>query len=256
MNEEVKESAKAVQEVAKTTTEAIRATEKLGKFVSTTIAEPLTATIGILTDKLQFMRWERQVRLTDCAMEIIKRRQLYGKVRVVPPKLAFPIIENASLEEEDFLQDMWVNLLVSAMDPCVEMPRMTFVDIIKQLTPTDTRILQCLNQEYILNGSKIFAPDPLGKEPSSVKMPATFTSPSIVPIRRSKVIEKLGLSDEEQFEISIDNLVRQGCVTLYRDVYIRLLGENDLWNKTNYDQVCITSLGVSFVGACAEPEGR
>lgn len=254
MSKEVIESAKAVQEVAKTTTEAIRATEKLGKFVSTTIAEPLEAIVGILTDKLQFMRWDRQVRLADRALEIIKRRQFQGGARIVPPKLALPIIENASLEEDDFLQDMWINLLVSAMDPCVEMPRSTFIDIIKQLTPMDTRILQCLSQEYISHRQEVFVSSSSEVASSVVKIPATFASPSIVPISRSRVAESLAVSDEESFEISVDNLVRLGCVTLYRPVYLRLLSADERWNKTNYDQICITSLGVSFVEACAKTE--
>ena len=54
--DEVSESAKAVQEVAKTTKAGIEATEKLGGFVSKIINEPIDAVVGILSDKLKFVR--------------------------------------------------------------------------------------------------------------------------------------------------------------------------------------------------------
>ncbi|MCI5211443.1 MAG: hypothetical protein D3910_22270, partial [Candidatus Electrothrix sp. ATG2] len=42
----------------------------------------------------------------------IDERKIGNNHRTVPPKIAFPVIENASLKEDDFLQDLWANLLV------------------------------------------------------------------------------------------------------------------------------------------------
>ena|ERR1041385_7520473 len=105
MKNEIEETAKAVQEVAKTTKTGIEATRQVGAFVSRIINEPLEAVVGMFTDKLQFMRAERQLRLVERWPQILRERKIEGALRIVPPKFALPIIENASLEEDDELQD-------------------------------------------------------------------------------------------------------------------------------------------------------
>jgi hypothetical protein len=114
MNEEITESAKAIKEVAKTTREAISVTEKLGKFVSDLIHEPSKIVVDILADRLKYVRWQRQIRLLERMKKIIRDKNLSVDIISVPPKIALPIIENASLEEDDYLQDMWANLFVES----------------------------------------------------------------------------------------------------------------------------------------------
>ncbi len=65
MFDEVTEAAKAVQETAKTARSGIEATQALGRFVSRITTEPLETVMGILNDKLQFVRWERKLRLAE-----------------------------------------------------------------------------------------------------------------------------------------------------------------------------------------------
>ena len=55
MNEEIIETAKATQEVAKTTTKAIEAVNKVGSFLSKALGEPIEEAIGMIGDKLKFM---------------------------------------------------------------------------------------------------------------------------------------------------------------------------------------------------------
>ena len=57
------ETAKAIQEVAKTTGKAIDASEKFGTFFSRFAQGSLEQCMGIFEDKLKYMRWERQLRL-------------------------------------------------------------------------------------------------------------------------------------------------------------------------------------------------
>ncbi len=63
------------------------------------------------------MRWERQHRLIEKAHEFLGERGYQFPVNQLPPKLAIPILQNASLEENNFLQDKWASLLVNASDP-------------------------------------------------------------------------------------------------------------------------------------------
>ena len=63
----VNETAKAVQEVAKTTGKAIDAAQNFGGFFSKYVSGSVEQGMGIFEDKLKYMRWERQVRLNILA---------------------------------------------------------------------------------------------------------------------------------------------------------------------------------------------
>jgi hypothetical protein len=103
----------------------------------------------ILNDRLQFMRWERKLRLAERGRELLRERGIEGPLRPVPYKLALPIIEHASLEDNDELQDLWANLLTSAVDPKFEgLIRSAYVDIIKQLEVVDVHILDAVYERY------------------------------------------------------------------------------------------------------------
>ena len=132
MSDEIGESAKAVQEVAKTTGQAISIVYKIGSFFSRIMEESIDATCGMLSDTLKFKRWERQLSLIDKAERIINNRHLSNKTRPISPKLALPIFQYASLEEDELLHDVWANLLVTALDPSCQLPRSAFIDIIRQ----------------------------------------------------------------------------------------------------------------------------
>lgn len=233
MLDEITEAAKAVQETAKTARSGIEATQALGRFVSRITTEPLETVMGILNDKLQFVRWERKLRLAERGREILDQRGIQGPLRPIPYKLALPIIENASLEDNDELQDLWANLLASAVDPQFEGPiRTAYVDIIKQLEVVDVHILNEAYESY-----KNWLEGMLRKEtvPSN-----RYYLPSGNSIKKDVIIERLAISPYV-YENSIDNLVRVRCLGLYL-----------AYNGTLF----ITSLGVSFVEACTRPTSR
>ena len=145
MSEELKtiqETAKATQEVAKTTGKAIDAAEKLGKFVSKYIAGSLEQGMGIVHDKLMYMRWERQQRYMARAQLFLKQLGLEEPSRAVPMQLLIPMLQGASLEENDELQDRWAKLLVNAADAesRVVVTR-NYITILEHLTPYDARVL-------------------------------------------------------------------------------------------------------------------
>jgi hypothetical protein len=110
----IQETAKATQEVAKTTAKAIGAAEKLGQFVAKYIHGSLEQGMGIVHDKLLYMRWERQQRYIAKAQEYLKTLNLSAPTRPVPMQLAIPLLQGASLEESNEIQDRWAKLLVNA----------------------------------------------------------------------------------------------------------------------------------------------
>lgn len=137
------ETAKAVQEVAKTTAKAIDAGQRMGSFLAKYVGGPLEQAMGIWEDKLKYARWERQLRLMKKGEEVMREAGLPGPTRQIPLKLAVPLLQGASLEEDDYLQDRWVNLLVNAANKQsgIDLQR-SFIDILERLTPLEARILE------------------------------------------------------------------------------------------------------------------
>lgn len=246
MSEEISESAKAVQEVAKATRVGLEATTKLGGFVARVINEPLEQVTGILSDRLRFMRWERQLRLRDRMIENIRERGLEGQfnngeLNTVPPKLALPIIENASLEEDDELQDLWANLLASALDPNFSGKiRTAYIDIIKQLEVVDIHVMNLIYQSY-----KRWCGDNYNLDDDEQS-----TSPTVYSVAQMTIRDAIGLG-RNAYENSIDNLIRVRCVA----PFVEEQGNDaDIDNTIDYRyyEVCITSFGVGFVEACTD----
>ncbi len=235
--DDIVEIAKATQEVAKTTSKALDVSEKVGGFVAKVIGEPVECAVGMLVDKLRFLRWERQLRMVDRCEEIIKKRGIEGKTRSVPPKFALPIMENASLEEDNDLQDLWANLLSSALDPEFDGSlRSAFIDIIKQLETVDVHVLNLIYKYY--------------KNALNVQRISQDASPISIGLSKKDIIKKINMTPFV-YENSIDNLMRVRCVSsLVIKISSIMAGNEPMTVDKGYDVICITSLGIGFVEAC------
>jgi Abortive infection alpha len=244
MNEELKETAKAVQELSKTANSALEITKMMGKFVGNLVSEPFEEIIGILTDNLKFIRWKRQVRLAERIKEFIKANGL-NKFRMIPPKFALPLIENASIEENDELQDLWAKLLVTSIDPTKEFPRQGFIDIIKQLEAIDVQILKFIYDEYsqkTRTSNKIYFLQNSDED-----------DPTRYAIFLNKILNELKI-DKKIYYSAVDNLMRMRLVTYH--IWSKSITSENIYDTVSsiagYDVLAITSLGVDFVKACIE----
>jgi hypothetical protein len=141
---EIEESAKAVQETAKATGKAIDAGRELGGFLRAVFGGSLEQLGGMLEDSLLMRRGVRRLRLI----------QRYNEMRIemgLPPnatkpvslKFGLPLIEAATLEDDDILQDMYARLLANATDPTstIEAKR-AFVSILQDCGPLEVRLLE------------------------------------------------------------------------------------------------------------------
>ncbi|WP_082108945.1 Abi-alpha family protein [Azospirillum thiophilum] len=97
----------------------------------------------MLHDHLKVVRFERQVRLLDRAAEFMAERGKAGPDRKIPLNVALPLLEAATLEEDNDLQDLWVRLLVNGTDGDRpdEIER-SFVSILRDMSRLDAEILQ------------------------------------------------------------------------------------------------------------------
>jgi len=143
--EVVIESAKAIQSIAKATDRALDTGQKVGGFMAKFIEGPLEHSIGIFEDKLRFHRWERQIRLMERADEVLKSISLTSHTKPIPLKLAIPLFEAATLEDDEGLQNRWVSLLVNATNENSGMEiHRSFIEVLSQITPMEAKILDLL----------------------------------------------------------------------------------------------------------------
>jgi hypothetical protein len=63
----------------------------------------------------------------------------------VPPRLFLPLIEAASAEDNESLQEMWAGLLANASHDAGAVSA-SFVETLKQLSPAEARFLETLNR--------------------------------------------------------------------------------------------------------------
>lgn len=235
-SETIISASEATKEVAIAAQGAIRVVEKSGGFMAKVLGDAPENLFGIMSDKILLWRWERQLRLIDTVEEIIKQREIEGKTRPVPPKFAFPVLEQASLESDNDLQNLWANLLANAMTPELDMPKTSYIEILKQLDPIDIRVLNLIYKSYIKSVRQ-----------GTLK---TTDSPAMLGFSGEDIMNFNGLIRSE-YEAVIDNLLRVRCVTFLRlsgsDITI---GGTPIITDKGYESICLTSLGKNFVSAC------
>jgi len=233
MNDEIKESAKAVQEVAKTAGKAIDLSEKFGQFISQYVGASLSASFGIFEDKLKYMRWERQIRLMQRANDFLLKEGFAQPNQEIPLKFAVPLLEAASLEDDDYLQDLWAKLIVnSAIETSGITINRTFIDILERLSPMEAKILNVV-YEIPYEDMHHHGVDTRNLPRSAVSFP-----------EKSAQIERM--EPPEEVKLALANLDRLGCISVSRS-----MGGGQLFGGLNP-----TLLGKRFFEACKLPSER
>lgn len=222
----VSETASAAQEVAKTTGKGIEAVQEIGAFVARFLGGPLEQASGIVEDKLKYIRWERCVRYMQRAEEFLGQQGLQAPTRSVPMKIAIPILEAASMEEDDDLQDIWARLLVNAADAdSGSNVTRSLVTVLQDFGPLEVQLLQAIHD----------APaemEPIGVVPT-MGLPHEYLDP------KSDLEGETGLPPEP-IQVALWHLVRLGCI-----------GSAGTWDSiVGIRRVQITALGRVLVKAC------
>jgi hypothetical protein len=217
------ENAKAAQEAGKAIQEIAKTTRDFGRFVAKIVGGPLEQASGIAEDYLRYARWERQVRFQQRAEAFLLERGVENKIRPISMSVGIPLLQAASLEEDDDLQDLWARLLANGLDPNsgVEVKR-AFVSILEDMGSLEARLL-----EAIAAAPPKFEPDGYqSMDVCTVGLPARYASEDEQP--------------PENVEVALWNLVRLGCVS----PILTLSG-------LNVRSVYLTSLGRLLLRACS-----
>ena len=138
----INETSKAIAEIAKTTGKGIELAEKVGGFISKVIGPACNQLGGIMGDWAGYFRYTNLSTIADKVERRHSRRKLQGKTIPIPPRFAIPILESASLEDDETLQDVWAKLIANSMDPHFK-PGIHpgYIEIVKQMSPDEAIIL-------------------------------------------------------------------------------------------------------------------
>ena len=210
--EEIIAISKAIEEGSKALTKGLEIGEKLGPFIVGVTRN--SSLVGLVTDKLKFFRAEKQF---EMAKKYIER---YGNqlMKPIPPKFLIPILENGSLEDDNNLQDIWVNLLGSfTNENYKDERRMAYIDIIKSLNSLDANILKEIYEINLVKNNK-----------------------EIINITKNNLSEKIrNENSKESIDLSVDNLYRVLCIR-----------EAAVLTDESGEVFCLSKLGEKFVEAC------
>jgi hypothetical protein len=159
--------------------------------------------VGILWDHLKVVRFERQVRLAERVRHFLAERGLAGPNRTIPLKVGLPLLDNATLEEDDELQDLWARLLVNGGDANSDtVLRRAFVTVLAEMTLLDVRNLAEI--EFAIN--KVH-PERARKGVWTVELPKRAIAYDWVKE------DKYPGDPSPEVAISLSNLERLGCIT-------------------------------------------
>lgn len=231
MSDPATEGAKAMQEMAKTSGKAIDAAREAGGFIAKFIQGPLEQAAGIWTDKLKYVRWEQQVDLMNRANTKMAEVGLDMPSRPLPLKLAIPILQEGSMEDEEFLRDRWANLLVNAANGSsgVKIQPM-FVSMLKDMTSLDIQNLTAIYAVPIpVDAVDVYVWP--GDLPASARVMDTANDKADAAVN----------SMSKEVILSLANLMRLGCITT-----------GLMYSGGRLDVGCLVTLplGRAFVDAC------
>lgn len=226
------EIAKAVQETAKLGEKGLETATKAGTFLARVFNDPIVEVAGMIHDRLRFVRWKNTVKMAEEVNAILADKKI-SNLRGVPPKLALPIIEEASLEDDPSLQKLWSHLLANAMNPEFNGElRYGFVDMIKGITGVEARLLKGF-YEVLQRESKL---SPLSGVYGHV-------------LTKEQLMRVLGIS-LDVYAISVNNLMRMQLVAPAILIGGAKLGSEPLTIYKGIDSITLTPLGVKFIEAC------
>jgi hypothetical protein len=211
------------------------------------IAGPAAEELGLsLKDNVVAWRFRRQVRLLEQTNEMMKRAGL--KPKQVPFKLLAPIVQNASLEDDDGLQNRWAALL--ANNASGKYTETVFPEILKQLSAADAHLLNMCLREIL-------------SEPTGRNSPPTHTIESTIKDWREVLVERWRKPPPFPLsELSLGNLIRLGLVAsphpewdaLPSPNFFPRPGDSPTGSRTaKAGKYRLSGIGVEFVYACADP---
>lgn len=232
------------------------------------LAGPAAEEVGLLFgDKVRLYRFEKTLEAFRRAREMVIAAGF--EPREIPIKTLFPLLEGASLEDDDSLQDCWAALIANAANPAASVEvKPAFAGILKSLSPQEAGLLNAIYDTAV--GLRL-------KEEIAQAFGAVarhgFSSSYLARIRYKagltnipdnltrRQLEQYGeenaRQDRNEFSLSLDLLISRRLLDASRELKFDPSGEikRIRANKPAYEvNYRLTRLGYQFVTACRPPE--
>jgi len=197
------------------------------------ISGPAAEEVGLMIqDHVKVYRFKRQVRLLQRTKEFLNDAGL--GIHSVPPKILLPIMDYASVEGDDELQDLWAALLANAASEASAITVLpAFLEVLKQLSACEVQFLSRTYDEVLEDEARI------------QKSGAIVATGS-----RITITARLRKDLNQLTDVMIGNLERLGLIELIEPTsLLRVKLEPD---NFAYDEV-LTPFARAFVIACRAP---
>ncbi len=101
----------------------------------------------LLTEQMRFWRFKNGARIIENAERIIKERGIETEaLKRIPYGEQFLLLEKATLEENEEVQDLWSALIANSVDPQADTQiNKRILDILSSLTPPEAGLLKVLS---------------------------------------------------------------------------------------------------------------
>jgi hypothetical protein len=185
------EQAKAVQEVAKTTTEIVKAAGGVGSYLARILGSVPENLLGLVVgDWLEHKR-RRHLKLLEVNTARLLETIEIERITEPNPARLIPLLQAAADEAEPELQAMWAALMANAMLDGGTKVRHDYIEVLRTLSPRDALVVKEMD-EFTRRQTSI--PDPGEGLPLSPFLPE---------------------ADAIEPRISIETLARHDCIALH-----------------------------------------
>ena len=204
----------------------------------------------ILKDYVKYYR-ARQKRFFKVTQQ--KFDEAHIEPQPVPLKILKPIIENASIEDSDELQDVWAALLVSVADPATRNSEalLSYISVLKELSSNDVRFLNAWFDTFNNFRPEDFIPS------RAAMTDRRFTLAELLPTFHNVVHVSYQSIGSSHIDITVEALAAMLAV-LVRHSLVAKVVDDDTIIRTRPGPISaddptaytLTDFGVMFIAAC------
>jgi hypothetical protein len=206
---------------------AAELTQRAEGLIKAVFGPPAEEIGQLLKEKVSFRRYRNLLKIAAKAKDMLEAAGLSPKE--VPLSIIHPLLESASLEEDEGLQARWAALLANVS--VLESPSLRcFTEILKQLSPLEARFLDKAHDEA-------FQPRPWGP-------------PNMAPPKKYPILENTLSPLSTPMIVNVERL---GLVTRLKHDHAEFTSS---WGMNAFavsNHLWMSDFGLEFVRACRPP---
>jgi hypothetical protein len=187
--------------------ESFDRTRKLEEFMRRVFGPSAEHADGTFSDWTTAFRYQTILKLADKVNEIHRHRGIEDKTIPVSPRLAIPLLQKATLEDDEILQDMWAALIANIMDPRFHAEsRRTLIDLLAALEPVDAIVLRAISRDARSNPRRheLFYEAAMARGADKPR--------ALIEVRNMHWIAKASGIPAETAALSVESLARLGLI--------------------------------------------